>query len=345
MPPASDPAAPRSQSASGFGFDAAFFEAFQEEAAEIRKHLPAGIRAFFTSRTIQDEGLADPPAAVISVRTQSRIPRAWAPLVRGIITRSTGYDHIVAYRRETGIRVPAAHLPLYCNRAAAEHALLLWTALLRRLPAQMSAFGRFERDGLTGGEILGRTLAVFGVGRIGREVAAIGAALGMRVLGVDLAPTTDSVEFAGPGEALARADVVVCAMNLTPANRGYFDDAAWARVKPGAVFVNISRGELSPFGPLRRALESGRLAGAGLDVFNEESNIAGFLRGSGHTETPELRDFLALRNDPRVIFTPHNAFNSAEAVVRKSAQSVEQLAHFLQTGRFTTPVPDDEAGE
>ncbi len=320
-------------------FDAAFFEAFHEEEVEIRRNLPREIRAFFTEHTIQDENLPLPPAAVISVRTQSRIPVSWAPHLRAIITRSTGYDHILAYWREANVEIPSAYLPLYCCRAVAEHALLLWTALLRRLPAQLESFARFDRNGLTGGEINGRTLAVFGVGQIGREVADIGKALRMRVVGVDLSVTVEGLEFVSPEEALAQADVIVCAMNLTLKNRGYFNDNVWALGKPGAVFVNVSRGEISPFGPLRRALESGRLAGVGLDVFNEESNIAGFLRGSGHLKTMELSDFLALRRDPRVIFTPHNAFNSAEAVVRKSVQSVEQLEHFLSRGVFTTPVP------
>lgn len=324
-------------------FDAAFFEAFHEEAAEIRRHLPDGLRVLITERPIQDEPFTRPPAPVISIRTQSRIPPEWAPLLRGIITRSTGYDHITRYRRETGIPVPAAYLPLYCARAVAEHALMLWTALLRRLPAQLNAFRRFDRNGLTGRELRGRSLAVFGVGNIGREVAAIGRALGMRVLGVDIAPSAEGVHFVTPDEALSSADVLVCAMSLTTRNHGYFDDNAWSRVRPGAVFVNVSRGELSPFGPLRRALEAGRLAGIGLDVFNEESALAGHLRGGPLPESQELHDFLAIRDDPRVLCTPHNAFNTTEAVLRKAAQSAAQLACFLQTGRFTTPVPDEPA--
>ncbi len=320
-------------------YDIAFFEAFKEEANEIRRHLPPEFRAYYTEKTIQDEQLPDLIAPVISLRTQSQIPIEWAPKLTAIITRSTGYDHVLKYHRDSGIPVPACHLPYYCNRAVAEHALLLWAALLRKLPQQLDAFKSFSRNHLTGGEIKGRTLAVFGVGMIGREVVDVGRGLGMKVLGVDLENTMPDLDFVEKDEALAQADVIVCAMNLTTQNDGYFDDAAWKQVKPGTVFVNISRGELSPFVPLLQALESGQLSGIGLDVYNEEKNIAGFLRGTGHEETEEWNAFLKLRDDPRVLFTPHNAFNSHEAVIRKSIQSIEQYLHFQKTGKFTTPVP------
>jgi D-lactate dehydrogenase len=319
-----------------------FYEAFAEEAAAIRRLLPAGIDATYTDRTIQESGDAAPPAPVISVRTQSRLPTAWAPKLTAILSRSTGYDHLQAYAVAVA---PAAgpalgYLPLYCHRAVAEQALLLWLALLRRLPRQMKQFRTFHRDHLTGGECAGRTLAVVGVGWIGAEVARLGAALGMRVLGVDRAPRFTDIAHVPLGEALAQADIVVCAMDLNPSNRGFFDAARWRQVKPGALFVNISRGELSPAVDLLAALASGQLAGVGLDVYNQEAELAVALRsGSPTSDHPEVQATLALARRDDVICTPHNAFNTAEAVERKSEHSVRQLVALRDTGRFLWDAP------
>ena len=318
-------------------FDIAFYEAFEEEAQAIRHFLPKTVNAYFTEKTIQDEAGAL-IAPLISVRTQSLIPQIWAAQLQGIITRSTGYDTILRYRQQTGIKVAAGHLPRYCNRAVAEQAMLLWMALLRKLPRQLEAFSRFQRNGLSGLEAKGRNLVVIGVGCIGYEVVAIGRALGMTAIGVDIRPDKSDVDYLPLDEALRRADVIVCAMNLTADNPGYFSRARWSRVKAGAVFVNISRGELSPFVDLQFALEQGYLSAIALDVFNEESNVAGFLRRAGHTPTTELAAFEQLREDSRVIFTPHNAFNTQEAVTRKASQTIEQLVHWQAHQVFKWPL-------
>src|SRR5262249_52554848 len=157
------------------------------------------------------------------------------------------------------------YLPKYCHRAVAEHALLLWMALLKRLPRQIRQFRTFERDGVTGDECQGRVLVVVGVGNIGHEICQIGRALGMRVLGIDRQPRHADVEYVEIDAALADADVLVCAMDLNADNRGYFDREKWRRIKPGAMFVNVSRGEISPSTHLLEALQAGWLRGVGLD--------------------------------------------------------------------------------
>ena len=91
--------------------DVYFYEAFEEEAVALRRHLPADWRAGFTAQTIQESGDQQPPAKLISVRTQSIIPPAWHAQLVGIVSRTTGHDHLV------GCSVPSGHLPLYCNRA------------------------------------------------------------------------------------------------------------------------------------------------------------------------------------------------------------------------------------
>ncbi len=318
--------------------DVFFYEAFEEEAAELKRLMPKDIAAGYDAKAIGETESGAPPARMISIRTQSVLPVAWCDRLDGILTRSTGYDHVADYRNRCGRALPAGHLPLYCARAVAEQALLLWMGLWRKLALQQSHFERFCRDGLSGRECAGKTLLVVGVGHIGHEVVRIGTGLGMTALGVDLLPRHADVSYVGIEEGLARADAIVCAMSLTPQSRGYFNRDRWRWVKPGAVFVNVGRGESAPISDLLPALESGRLAGVALDVYEHEPAVAAALRAGRRPNVPAAEALEALRRRPDTLCTPHNAFNTEEAVVRKSVQSVEQIVKFLQTGRFKWPI-------
>lgn len=315
-----------------------FYEAFEEEAEALKRYLGPNVKALFTDKTIQESGHSALPASMISTRTQSVFPDDWADDLKGIITRSTGYDHILAYRQRTRVAVPAGYLPLYCHRAVAEQAMLLWTALLRKLPLQQTQFYAFHRDGLTGRECLAKHLLVVGVGHIGSQVCRIGHGLDMQVKGVDLDPRFDDVAYCDIEDGLDWADIVVCAMNLTDQNRGYFDYDRLKRAKPGLVFVNVARGELSPPVDLLRLMDEKHLSALGLDVYDHESTLAVALRTGESCDDEQVAAILALARKDNVILTPHNAFNTIEAVERKSQQSVEQLSHFLNTGEFLWPV-------
>ena len=317
--------------------DVFFFEAFAEEAAELRRLLPAGRSADFTDKTIQESGITPrAPARVISIRTQSAIPAAWADSLEGLLTRSTGYDHVNEYRKLIRRpQWPCGYLPLYCARAVAEQAALLWMALGRKLLPQTRQFKTFQRDGLTGRECEHKTLLVVGVGHIGSEVVRLGRGLDMRVLGVDIVKPAVDVELVDLERGLAQADVIVCCMSLTPLNHGFFNAARWRLVRSGALFVNIARGEHAPAAELLAALEAGRLGGVALDVFEHEQELAVALR-RGVSAGGALAE---LARRPDVILTPHNAFNTQEAVTRKAEQSVRQIEHYFQHGRFLWPVP------
>jgi len=319
--------------------DVFFYEAFAEEAAALRRLLPAHVDAGFADPTIQETGHTSPPSRLISTRNQSRVPMEWREQLDGILTRSTGYDHLLDFAALPQPAPKLGYLPLYCHRAVAEQAMMMWMALLRKLPRQMRQFHSFHRDGLTRHECQCRTLVVVGVGNIGSEICQIGRALGMRVLGVDLDPCYPEVEFVSIDESLPQADVVVCAMDYNASNRGYFNPGRLRKIKPGAVFVNISRGELSPSTALLDALRSGQLAGVGLDVYDQEPALAVVLRSGYTSDDPEVEAALELGKMENVICTPHNAFNSNEAVERKSEHSIRQILAFLNTGQFEWPVP------
>jgi D-lactate dehydrogenase len=304
--------------------------------------LSPGIAAGFTRKTIQEHYAVEPPAGLISIRTQSVVPISWATKLTGILTRSTGYDHLEKYREQGDYNLPCGHLPSYCSRAVAEQAMLLWMALLRNLPGQSENFTRFNRNGLTGSECEHKTLLVVGVGNIGYEVARLAKGLSMRVLGVDIVKRYDSIEYVAIDQGLADADIIVCAMNLTAYNRHYFNYNLLKKARPGAFFVNISRGEQSPSADLLRLLDENHLGGVGLDVFNHENELANSLRDGRISSDEEVMNTLKLRGHANVILTPHNAFNTVEAIARKSRLSVEQIDHFLKQGEFLWPVPVED---
>ena len=315
--------------------DVFFYEAFEEEAAAIAAALPDSIRAGFTDLTIQEYDSTEPPARIISLRTQSQIPDDWAGKIDALLSRSTGYDHLAAYRGRHPDGPTCGYLPLYCARGVAEQAMLLWTALSRKLPAQLKQFETFHRDGITGREISGKTLLVAGVGNIGSEIVRIGQGLDMTVFGNDPVQKHDFVDYVELDEKIGEADIIACAMNLTEENRDIFDYEKLSKAKPSALFINIARGELSPADDLLRLLEEKILSGVGLDVYENESDLAVALRSGTESENVALK--LNARAD--VLCTPHNAFNTEEAVVRKSEQSVEQIEHFLKSGSFLWDVP------
>ena len=325
--------------------DVYFYETFAEEKELLQKYLiPVGISAEFISLTIQESKHRKPEAKLISIRTQSRIPAHWQVPV---ISRSTGFDHLAEYAK----KVPCGYLPHYCNRAVAEQAMVLWMNLLRKMPAQVKHFQTFNRDALTGRELHGKKVVVFGVGKIGYEIYQLAKALGMEPFGVDIYQNYQDVHYLSPEEGVKSADIIVCAMNLFANNKRYFHYHFLKQAKQGALFVNISRGELSPTKDLLKLLQEEHLGGVALDVFENEDIIAEQLRSrwSGAEATGKLVDekigeleevkvLRELQQHHNVILTPHNSFNTHEAVLRKCQQTVQQIESFLQKGELVWKV-------
>ena len=320
--------------------DIVFFEVFREEAAALKKLFLPKVNARFCESTIQESRPRRCPS-FISIRTQSVIPPSWASTLRGILSRSTGYDHLSAYRRETNTPAACGYLPAYCSRAVAEHAILIMMALWRKLPGQISSFPEFNRHGLTGSECFGKNLLVVGVGRIGQEIVRMARGLGLRVKGVDLVSRMKSCEYVSLARGLSWAHAVICAVPLTPLTRGMLGYQQMKKCRPGLIVVNVSRGEVTPAGDLCRMMDAGIVAGAGLDVFENEDRVAAALRRGRFGRDALTKPLFALKQKGNVIFTPHNAFNTHQALQEKALQSVEATLYFLRRGRFPHPVPDD----
>ncbi len=193
--------------------------------------------------------------------------------------------------------IPVCNLPGTNSRAVAELALALMLAVVRRIP-------RFDaglrggvwldpllQDGI--GELGGRVVGLVGYGAVPRLLAPVLAALGCRVIYTDLRPVAEAVGTWRPLDVLlAEADVVSLHVPLTQETENLIDAAALARMKPGAILVNTARGGLVDPRALEAALRSGRLAGAGLDVF-------------AHEPVDPAEPLLRL---PNVVLTPHIAW-------------------------------------
>jgi len=330
-------------------FHAVFYEAFEEEESILRRVLPSKYKYLFTWKTIQESGHKSPPATIISTRTQSKFPLEWADKLDAIITRSTGYDDVSDFLNQTNTGISAAYLPEYAARAVAEQALMMWTALLRNLTIQRKSIETFYRDGLTGREIRNRRITVIGVGRIGGEVVDIAHGLQMKILGVDIKPRPEmkrkyGLKYVSLSKGLKNADIAVCALPLTDITRGMLCYKTLKTMPKGSIFINVGRGEVSPSQDLFKLLNEGILGGIGLDVYDFEKDLASVLRDGQNLSKlkaearKSVSAVLKLMKDPRVILTPHNAFNTEESVERKSLRTAENLAAYLKTGKFLTPI-------
>lgn len=199
----------------------------------------------------------------------------------------------------------AGSIPVSSGRGAgstlaiAEWAIAVIMALYKELPRAFGqrAAGAFDRQAFAGRQVAGKTLAVIGLGGIGREIARLGRALGMRVIGTRRSsePVEHVERLYGPADlhaVLAQGDVVALAAQLTAETRHLLDAAAFAALKPGALLVNVARGELIDEAALVRALESGRVGGFAADVY------------VGEFEHGPPAALLAFDN---VILTPHTS--------------------------------------
>lgn len=250
------------------------------------------------------------------------------PRLKLIATRSTGFDHIdLAYCRRAGIAV--CNVPDYGDHTVAEHAFALLLAVVRRIPQAYERVrrGDFSTDGLRGFELAGKTLGVIGAGRIGRRAIAIGRGFSMQVLAFDVAPDPQAArdlgfQYADLPEVLAASDVITVHVPGGAGARSLISDTEFAAMKPGAILVNTARGGVVDAGALVRALRSGRLAGAGLDVVAEERALrdeAEIFRDDSALVPDQLRALIAdhaLLRFPNVLITPHIAYDTQEAVGR-----------------------------
>ncbi|MBF0479864.1 MAG: hydroxyacid dehydrogenase [Candidatus Omnitrophica bacterium] len=321
-----------------------FYEAFEEEARMIKHFLPADWEGIFTDQTLQVSGDMIPPAPYISLRTQSQIPLDWSEKISGLLTRSQGFDHLVKYQKETGFKGRMGFLEEYCSRAVAEQAVWMMLALLRKAQEQIKHFATFNRDGLTGKECLSKSAAVLGAGKIGAELARLIKGMGMKVKAVDIIQRHPDLDYVSFENALAWANVMFICVPLTDKTRHIMNYENLKGMNKGAIIINIARGEVTPIKDLVRLLDEGILGGVGLDVYEDENKLGDLLRQPmdhrvGDPITDHRRGVLEFCSRSNVICTPHNAFNTEEALERKCQLTIKSFAHLKEQGKFLWEVP------
>jgi D-3-phosphoglycerate dehydrogenase len=233
----------------------------------------------------------------------------------------TGVDNI-DLEAATRAGIVVMNTPGGNSVAAAELTVTLLLSLARNVPQANSDLrsGRWERKKYLGVEVAGKTLGIVGLGRIGREVARVAQALRMETIGYDpYVAAQMSADFGVQSlpldEVIARADFLTLHVPVSDQTRHMIDAASIARMKPGARLINCARGELVDEAALHAALESGHVAGAALDVFEQEP--------------PADRRLI---DHPRVVSTPHLGASTHEAQERVGTEIALKIRDYFQSG-------------
>lgn len=266
-----------------------------------------------------------PEADAIILRTNLRVTGAVirsAPRLKVISRTGAGTDNIdLEAAAECGVAV--RNLPALNNVAVAEHAVALMMAAAKSLPEleQGIRAGNWSavRNQNRPVELRGKTLGVVGLGAIGSEMARIShLGLGMHILAYDMYAPAARFEGYARAESLLevarRSDFITLHVPGSPATKGMIDEAFFSAVKPGAILINCARGSVVDETALLHALQSKRLAGAGLDVFDREP-------------LPADHPLLSM---PNVICTPHAGALTRETVVRAAVEACRQAKAVLE---------------
>jgi D-3-phosphoglycerate dehydrogenase len=241
-----------------------------------------------------------------------------------------GTDQIdLAAASQAGVAVFNA--PFSNTRSVVELALAEIIAMTRRLTEKNNLMhqGIWDKAAIGSHEVRGRRLGIVGYGNIGTQLSVLAENLGMHVSFYDTADKLalgNAQRCASLDELLATSDVVTLHVDGRPGNAGFFGAEQFAKMRPGAIFLNLSRGIVVDHGSLRDALTSGQLAGAAVDVFPSEP------KGRGDEFLSELRGL------PNVILTPHIGGSTEEAQSDIGDFVANKLVHFVQEGNTTLSV-------
>jgi D-lactate dehydrogenase len=248
-----------------------------------------------------------------------------------VATRSTGFNHIdLGAARELGVKV--VRVVDYSPNSVAEFAVGLLLALNRKIPRAYNRTreGNFELDGLMGFDLVDRTVAVIGTGKIGTIFARIMAGFGCELLGFDVhhSPEFEKLggRYAEADEIQVEADIISLHCPLTPQTHHIVNARMLARVKRGALLINTSRGALVDTEAVIEALKSGQLGGIAIDVYEQEASL--FFKDLSSTV---IQDDVIQRlvSFPNVIVTGHQAFFTREAlgtILETTLRSISDFA-------------------
>ena len=232
----------------------------------------------------------------------------------------TGVDHVdLEACKECGIQVSNASG--YSNRSVAELALCMMLTLLRNVPQVESRCRAGQtKDGLVGNELYGKTVGIVGLGAIGQATAALCHAFGCRIIAYNprIKEAPEYIEQMPLGDVLAQSDIVTLHCPLNSSTRGMIGKDELAKMKPTAFLINTARGPVVDSDALCDALNSGKIAGAGIDVFEKEPPLS--------PEDPLLQA-------KNTVVTPHVAFATQESMLLRAQIVFDTLDAWLKGER------------
>jgi len=323
-----------------------FFETMPGEQERLEKLLPEGHEVHFVEGKLclDDEMIAHAgDAEIISVFVNCEVTKDVIdrlPNLKLITARSMGTDHIdVEHAKSKGIKI--GNVTTYASHPVAEFTFALMLNVARNLyPAydQLRAGTNFDIRSLQGITLFEKTLGVVGTGRIGQQVIRIAKGFGMNVIAFDAFPkdelsaelgfTYDSLD-----NVLSQADIITLHVPYLKDTHHLMNTDAFMRMKKGSYLINTARGEIVDSKALLSALEDGTLAGAGLDVLEQERALKQE-RDVVLTDRPDVDHELNTTNHilidhPRVVVTPHIGFSTRAALQEIERVTAETISDFI----------------
>lgn len=249
------------------------------------------------------------------------------PNLKFLTTMSTGFDHI-DLKASSAHGIPVSSVPAYGENTVAEFAFALILALSRKVresSARVQTEHRFATDGLCGFDISGKTIGVIGTGRIGKHAIKMAKGFNMNVVAYDVYHDDAFAKEMGfsyleLNDLLSQSDVITVHAPYLPSTHHLINTGNVNNIKQGSYLINTARGAIVETAAISSALKSGRLAGAGLDVLEEETQMK-----AGDMSIDA--DIVAM---PNVIVTPHNAFNTTEAYFRILDTTIDNIIAFTK---------------
>lgn len=250
---------------------------------------------------------------------------------RLVLLRCAGYNH-VDLDAAAGLGVTVCRVPVYSPYAVAEHTVALILSLNRKVHKAYNRVreGNFAIDGLMGFDLHDKTIGIVGTGRIGQVLARICAGFGLHVLAHDPKPSPEcmamGVSYVPFEELAAKSDIVSLLCPLTPQTHHLICAEAIAKMKPGVMLVNTSRGGLIDAKAVIDGLKSGQIGSVALDVYEEEGDV--FFEDLSSQVLQD--DILArLLSFPNVLITSHQAFFTVEAMQKITQTTLANASGFL----------------
>ncbi|MEK7681038.1 MAG: NAD(P)-dependent oxidoreductase [Patescibacteria group bacterium] len=314
---------------------------------EMKEYVRSKMNGFsckITDETISEKNL-NKDAEILVVFVESPLTKKMIGSIhhlKMIATMSTGYDHIdlVAAKKK---KIPVCNVPTYGENTVAEHAMALLLGLTRKLFQSVKRVkeGVYDFHGLRGVDLRGKTLGVVGTGHIGAHLIKMAKGFEMNTVAYDAFPNKDlerklKFKYLPLNKLLAESDFISLHAPLLPKTYHIINKQNIKKIKKGAYIINTARGGLIDPEALVWALQSKQIAGAGLDVLEDEGfvqNAEAMVKAACKGHECQIKTNLMnniIIDHPNTIITPHNAFNSTEALKRIVDVTIENIKSFAK---------------